>query len=117
MPLLRLVTAIAEYGMGQGRAKVLFPKVRPSLHLSLHEFLNRALLLHLNASLPEHLDDILIGDMREFCHAGWEKVHVRERISFREFVSVWASFMFTKLRLSKRHARLNRLPLSRDPRW
>jgi hypothetical protein len=105
MPLLRLDAAIAEYGMHQGRPKVLFPKVPLSLHQTLHDFLNRALTYHLNASLPDHLDDILIGDMRRFCQTAWDTVHVHEQISFRELVFAWVSFLFSKLRFSKNRAR------------
>jgi hypothetical protein len=101
MPLLRVNAAIAEYGIHQGRPKVLFPKMALSLHQTLHEFLNRALKVHLNAALPDHLDDILLGDMRRFCQAAWDALQVHERVSFREFVSAWVSFLFSKLRFSR----------------
>ena len=62
MFLLRLITALTEYGMKQGRGGELYPKSSASLQKTLRDYLNHALLFHLNVSLPDHLDDIWIGD-------------------------------------------------------
>src|SRR5947199_2459084 len=72
--LLRLVTAVTEYGMRQGRGVELYPKSSPSLQQTLRDYLNYALTFHLNVSLPDHLDNICIGDMRGYCQSAWERV-------------------------------------------
>jgi len=99
--LLRLLTALTEYGMRQGRGAELYPKFSPSLQKTLRDYLNYALTFHLNVSLPDHLDDIWIGDMRGYCRSAWEQVEVENRVTFREFVSLWASVLISKIQFWK----------------
>jgi hypothetical protein len=95
--LLRLDVALAEYGMMQGRAGELYPKAAPSLHEALRDYLNYALTFHLNASLPDQLDDIRIGDMRGYCRSAWEQAQMDDRVTFRDFLWAWASVFLAKL--------------------
>jgi hypothetical protein len=100
--LLRLDTALAEYGMRQGRPDELYPKSAPSLQQALRDYLNYALVFHLNVSLPDHLDDIWLGDMRGYCRTAWEKVQVDRGATFWEFVGILASLAVSKLRFWKK---------------
>jgi hypothetical protein len=95
--LLRLDAALAEYGMRQGRREELYPKIGPSLHKTLRDYLNYALIFHLNVSLPDHLDDIWIGDMRSYCRSAWEEIQVEDRITPWELLSAWGSVILAKI--------------------
>lgn len=95
-------TALAEYGMRQGRQDELYPKSAPSLHRTLRDYLDYALIFHLNVSLPDHLDDIWIGDMRGYCRATWEQAEVDGSGGFSEFVGMWASLLVSKVQFWKR---------------
>lgn len=70
--LLRVNTALLEYGRNQRDGKEHFPTIGPSLHHALRDFLHYALSVHLNTALPDTLDDISIGDMHGCCHEAWE---------------------------------------------
>src|SRR6266508_1864144 len=100
--LLRLDVALAEYGMMQRRRDELYPKRTQSLHGTLRDYLNYALVFHLNVSLPDHLDNILLGDMRGYCRSAWEQVEVDNRVTLGEFLSIWASVLFSKTQFWKK---------------
>lgn len=71
--LLRLNIALAEYGMGQiEKRKKLFPQLSSSIHRALTEFLNASMSIHMNTQLPDHLDRIGIGDVKNYCQPAWE---------------------------------------------
>ena len=97
--LLRLDTALAEYGMRQGRRDELYSKSAPSLQQTLRDYLNYALVFHLNVSLPDHLDDIWIGDMRGYCRTAWERAANERQSTFGDFIAVWAGFLYSRIRL------------------
>lgn len=70
--LLRVNTALLEYGRSKHDSKSRYPQIGPSLHQALRDFFSYALSVHLNAALPDTLDHILIGDMRGCCYEAWE---------------------------------------------
>ncbi|MCW5556095.1 MAG: type I restriction enzyme HsdR N-terminal domain-containing protein [Verrucomicrobiae bacterium] len=70
--LLRVNTALLEYGRNQRDGKAHFPRIGPSLHHALRNFLHYALSVHLNTVLPDTLDHTSIGDMHGCCHEAWE---------------------------------------------
>jgi len=98
LSLLRLCVALSEYGMRQGLPGQLYPEVAPNVHHTLHEFLNYSLILHLNFSLPDALDNILIGDMRHYCRSAWDNVEIDQPIAFWEALGMWVGFLFEKVR-------------------
>jgi hypothetical protein len=73
--LLRLNAALLEYGLALC-SKRAYPEITPGLHQTLREYLNYALLFHLNVSLPDHLDNIWIGDVKGYCRWAWEQIEV-----------------------------------------
>lgn len=70
--LLRLLTALLDYGQNRRDQRKPHPAIGPHLHRSLSELLARTLAVHLNVTLPDPLDWVSVGDMRNYCHAGWD---------------------------------------------
>ena len=93
MLVLRINAALLEYGRQQECGKGLYPRIGPSLHHALREYLGYATAANLNASLPDPLDHILIGDMKGYCQVGWEALKTEEKVSFREFISMWGAWL------------------------
>jgi hypothetical protein len=75
--LLKLNTALLEYGVSQGaNLKEPYPEINSSLDQMLREYLNYAMIYHLSVSLPAQLDEIWTGDMRDYCRSSWEQIEV-----------------------------------------
>jgi hypothetical protein len=78
--VLRLATALLHYG--QSLREVRRPKsyatIGPTVHEPLGDYLDYALTVHLNVSLPDPLDNISRADIRHYCEAAW-KEHVEEK--------------------------------------
>lgn len=95
---LRLNIALLEYGQLLEGSKQAYPQVGQNLHHALRDFLNYAMAIHLNANLPDPLDDITVGDMRDYCHSAWVSFDADDRIAFREIVSALISSILRRLR-------------------
>jgi hypothetical protein len=70
--ILRLNIALLEYGRlleGPGKA---YPALGQNVHHALRDFLNFTIAVHLNATLPDSLDDTSVGDMRSYCRSAWQ---------------------------------------------
>jgi hypothetical protein len=72
--VLRLATALVDYGRLLVKVKKpkSYPPIGPSLHEPLRDYLNYALTVHLNVSLPDPLDNIWNGDVRRYCLPAWK---------------------------------------------
>jgi len=99
--LLRLNAALSQYAERQGLPNKYYPQIGSSLHNTLHEFLNSSMICQLNTSLPDHLDNILIGDLREYCRSAWDKVEADTLMSFWDRIKALADELFRKLGLSR----------------
>jgi len=75
--LLRLNVALTEYGMGQRSPKEPYPTLQSPLYRALRDFLNAALAIRLNTTLPDSLDRIWVGDMKNFCQPAWDTLEIQ----------------------------------------
>lgn len=91
--VLRLNVALLEYGRQQESGKQNYPQVGTSLHHVLREYLQYALAVHFNASLPDTLDHILVGYVKNYCRGSWEALEAEEKVSFKQFVSIWFAWL------------------------
>lgn len=75
LSVLRLATALLDYGMSlrEVAKPKSYPTLGPRVQDALRDFLDYALAVHLNVSLPDPLDKIWIGDMGRYCLAAWKK--------------------------------------------
>jgi hypothetical protein len=103
--VLRLNTALLEYGRSQRDPQIPYPPIGPSLHHALRDYLRYALSIYLNAILPDPLDNIGIGDMKCYCHSAWERLEAEDHVTFREFVSVWTRWVLFHLKFWERPPR------------
>lgn len=70
--LLRLLTALLDYGQNRRDQRKPHPTIGVQLHRTLSDLMARTLAIHLNVSLPDSLDWVSVGDMRSYCRAGWD---------------------------------------------
>lgn len=71
--LLRLLAALAEYGARQEAREHPFPQVSLVIHEEIWNFIATAGAINLNIKLPDKLDHLLIGDLKEYCRPGWKQ--------------------------------------------
>jgi len=78
--LLRVILALLQYlhGMNSGR-KVKYSDVDGKIQGQIRRFLEVALAIRFNASLPDPLDRISVGDVRDFCRSAWE-TYIKESL-------------------------------------
>jgi hypothetical protein len=100
--VLRVGVALLAYGQHQGDPKRPYPLLASNLHQAIRAYLSYALAIHLNTSLPDPLDKILVGDLKEYCRSAWEELRAEERLSLREIAWLWAQWAWLHLRFWKR---------------
>jgi len=87
MRLLRLNIAILQYAEDQVRSKHGFPKIGPTVHHALREFLSPQIAKHLGGTLPDPIDTVLVSDMKNYCRAAWNELETEDKVALWEFVS------------------------------
>lgn len=65
--LLRLNTALLQYGSSQGGPRPRYPLIANNIHDALRDYLAFCLTMNLNASLPDPLDHIAWQHLKDFC--------------------------------------------------
>jgi hypothetical protein len=70
--LLRLTIALLDYGENSFRKRNQFMEIGQHVHQALRDFLNMALKLQINTSLPDHIDTDGMEDVKLYCSDGWE---------------------------------------------
>lgn len=78
--VLRLATALLDYGRSLREVKkpASYPPIGPKVQQPLHDYLQAALLLNLNMSLPDQLDKTSISDLQGYCRSAWEELKAGE---------------------------------------
>ncbi len=70
--LLRLDTALLDYGSRQHVSKKLYSEIGADVYSALWDFLTHVFELQLNISLPNRTDRGKIREMKSFCHFAWD---------------------------------------------
>jgi hypothetical protein len=100
--VLRIGVALLAYGQDQDEPKRLYPLIGSNVHHAVRDYLSYAIALHFNANLPDTLDDIWVGDMKEYCRPAWEELGKEPPVSLREFAWLWVQWVWQHLQFWKR---------------
>lgn len=93
--VLKLNLALSEYGSRQTKQD--YHPISSTIHHALREFLDHALTIRFNTSLPDASDTIYMSDMREYCRLMWEERENETKISLWEFVLSWIGLGLSRL--------------------
>ena len=96
--VLRLVVALLEYARRQGTAEGDYPQIPANIHYGLRDYLSYALARHLKVSMPDTLENILTGDMKDYCAYAWRDLLESKQGNWRDAWEAFWHWIWDRLR-------------------